>query len=298
LALGNGEVTLLELVQGYTVLARGGAFHPLRFTLNGKNYGHARHRIYSREAASLVGDILSDPQARRLEFGNGNILRLPVQTAVKTGTSNDHRDAWAVGFNHRYTVGIWMGNLDGHSTNGLTGVAGPGLILRSVFSELNRFEEAQPLSQSPLLTVAKICSLTGEQTGPFCPTIGEKFMPGTMPRTICSQHTRPDSNNAIIAKTVKAEPTSPIHILQPTPNLQMAMDPHIPDRIEAYPMKISGGNAANRVEWHVDGQLAGIAEKGEDHFMWPLSRGSHLAQARVRQGDALFDTPEVRFVVK
>ena len=63
----------------------------------------------------------------------------------KTGTTNDYRDAWAVGFNHLYTVGIWMGNLDGHATGGLTSSTGPGLILRSVFAELNRFLEAQPL---------------------------------------------------------------------------------------------------------------------------------------------------------
>ncbi len=300
LALGNGEVTLLELVQGYTVLARGGVFHPLRFTASGKNYGSARHRIYSPEAASLVADILSDPEARRLEFGNGNILRLPVQTAVKTGTSNDHRDAWAIGFNHRYTVGIWMGNLDGHSTNGLTGTAGPGLILRSVFSELNRFEEAQPLEQSPLLAVVDICSHTGRQAGPFCPTVVEKFMPGTLPETVCDRHTTVDSNKTMVAETAKTEVTAPMHLLQPTPNLQMAMDPHIPDSIEAYPMKISAGHAAKRVEWHVDGQLAGITGENEDRFMWPLARGSHLAQARVWQesGRAPFETPEVRFVVK
>ncbi len=297
LALGNGEVTLLELVQGYTVLARGGVFHPLRFTMSGKNSGPARHRIYSREAASLIADILSDPQARRLEFASGNILT--VQTAIKTGTSNDHRDTWAVGFNHRYTVGIWMGNLDGHSTGGLTGSTGPGLILRSIFSELNRFEEAQPLYQSPLLAAARICSRSGEQAGPLCPTIVEKYMPGTMPQSVCGRHTSAD-NKGIVAEAAKTKATAPVRILQPTPNLQMALDPHIPDSIEAYPMKISGGYGAKRVEWYVDGRLAGISGENEDHFMWPLTRGSHLAQAFVwqGQGEPPLETAKVRFVVK
>jgi len=296
LALGNGEVTLLELVRSYTVLARGGTFHPLRLTLNGKNLGPGRHRVYSEEAASLVADILSDPQARRREFGTGNILNLPVQTAVKTGTSNDHRDAWAVGFNHAYTVGIWMGNLDGHASKGLTGTTGPGLVLRSIFAELNRFTKAEPLRQSPRLAVARVCALTGHLAGPSCPTVLEKFMVGTLPHTPCREHSTVD--NTTTFATAATLSTPPVHILQPSPNLLMAMDPHIPDHIEAYPMKLSAGLAAERVEWLLDGHLAGITGSTKEPFMWPLQRGSHLAQARIRREDIFFDTPEVRFTVK
>ena len=187
LALGNGEVTLFELVQAYTVLARGGSARPLRFTLDGGTFpGSPTGQILSVEAASLVADILSDPQARRLEFGAGNILRLPVQTAVKTGTSNDHRDSWAVGFNHRYTVGIWMGNLDRRPTAGVTGTTGPGLLLRSVFARLNRFEEARPLYLSPRLAVHRICRESGLRAKPSCPTIQEKYLPGTAACTLLS----------------------------------------------------------------------------------------------------------------
>ena len=88
--------------------------------------------------AAIIGDILSDPQARRLEFGEGHLLRFPVQTAVKTGTSTDHRDCWAVGFSDRYTAGVWMGNLDHRPTRGITGAIGPALVLRAIFAELNR----------------------------------------------------------------------------------------------------------------------------------------------------------------
>ncbi len=291
LALGNGEVTLFELVRAYTVLARRGIFRPLRYSQGDGGRGLPAAQIYTSEAASLVADILSDPQARRLEFGTGNILRFPVQTAVKTGTSNDHRDAWAVGFNHRYTVGIWMGNLDRHATNGLTGTTGPGLILRSVFSELNRFEEARPLSLSPRLAVVKICRETGQRAGPFCPAIPEKFLPGILPHHVCSHHA---GRGAAKEENAAAE-----RLVQPTANLEMAMDPHIPDGIEAYALKIAGHEPARRIEWLIDGKVAGITGKSDSHFMWPLVRGSHLVRARVwrEEGKGPLETPAVPFVV-
>ena len=301
LALGNGEVTLFELVQAYTALARVGIFRPLRFTFDDTGrHGATMKRIYSSEAASLVADILSDPQARRLEFGTGNILRLPVQTAVKTGTSNDHRDAWAVGFNHRYTVGIWMGNLDRHATDGLTSTTGPGLILRSVFAELNRFEEARPLYLSPRLAVVKICRETGLRAIAFCPSVLEKYMPGTLPSTFCSHHAGAGSEAQRAVGSEKETSGMTVRLLQPTPNLQMAMDPRIPDNIEAYPLKIAGQVAAKRIEWLVDGKIAGITRDNASHFMWPLARGTHQACARVWQakGGNPLETPAVQFFVK
>ncbi len=296
LALGNGEVSLFDLVQGYAVLARGGVMHPLRFTLGGRNYGPPHRQIFSPEAASLIADILSDPQARRREFGHSGSLGFPIQTAIKTGTSNDHRDTWAIGFNHRYVVGIWMGNLDGHSTKGLTGSTGPGAILRSFFSEVNNIEDTRPLHQSPRLAVTRICSLTGLLAGPSCTMLAEKFLPGTLPQRIC-EHQAMSAAGLSDGKTPPAQ-SLPAHIIQPSPNLQMAMDPHIPDSVEAYPMKISPGHSAKRIEWLVDGAPAGITGENQDHFMWPLSRGNHLLLARLWYQDGPHDTAEVPFVVK
>ncbi|MBY0408502.1 MAG: transglycosylase domain-containing protein, partial [Rickettsiales bacterium] len=103
LALGNGEVTLFEMVQAYSALAHRGVFRPITALLE-PPYARQLRQVYSAEAASLVGNILSDPFARRREFGAGSVLNLPVQTAVKTGTSNDYRDAWVLGYNAHFTV--------------------------------------------------------------------------------------------------------------------------------------------------------------------------------------------------
>ena len=78
------------------------------------------------------------------------------------------------------------------------------------------------------------------------------------------------------------------------------MDPRIPDQIEAYPLKISGHLAAERIEWLVDGTVAGVTGGDQRHFMWPVIQGMHLAQARVWPGEGKvpLTTPAVRFVVK
>ena len=120
LALGNGEITLLELVQAYAALASQGIYYPLKKIMDKEIPTESARRVFSSEVTSLIGNILSDSDARGLEFGHGGLLNIPIQTAIKTGTSSDYRDAWAIGFNHRYTIGIWMGNLDHTAMNGIT----------------------------------------------------------------------------------------------------------------------------------------------------------------------------------
>jgi penicillin-binding protein 1C len=282
LALGNGEITLLELVRAYAVLARQGIYRPLSLLLTEDMAPPPGRRVFSAEVASLIGDILSDPQARTLEFGQGSLLRFPVQTAVKTGTSSDYRDAWAAGYNDRYTVGVWMGNLDRLAMQGITGSTGPALVLRAVFAELNRHRETRSLYLSPRLVMMDVCRETGQPADGNCPSASEWFVPGTQPRP----GSRPDTQPAVI------------YLQQPSPGLQLAMDPRIPDDKEAFLFKLAGTEGKIRVEWLVDGQLCATTAAAE--FLWPLQRGRHIAKARIWR-DSLTEPTEttaVAFVVQ
>jgi penicillin-binding protein 1C len=298
LALGNGEVTLFELVRAYAVLARGGVFRPL-ILVRGNRSRHLQRRVYSREVSSIIADILSDPEARRLEFGNGNLLRFPTQTAVKTGTSTDYRDAWAVGFSNRYVVGVWMGNLDQKPMRKITGSAGPALALRAIFAELNRDEEMAPLYLSPGLKSVRICRISGRLATPDCPTMNEWFEPEKVPARTCPGHPQADDEKRT-GQIVMAGPgrKSPIHLLQPTPGLQLAMDPRIPDEMEAFAFILSENTGARKVEWVVDGEVVASTEQNE--FLWPLSGGAHTAMAKVWLSDESgpVETEAVRFYVK
>lgn len=295
LALGNGEVTLLELVQAYATLARQGESRPFTAVLGDTEGESRKQQLYSAGTTSLIASILADPEARRLEFGSGNLLRFPVQTAVKTGTSTGYRDAWSVGFNHRFTVGIWLGNLDGRPMQGVTGSIGPAMVLRGVFAELGRFDEPKPLYLSPGLMQMTVCQTSGEQAGAGCPTLAEWFESGKIPVRHCRLHGKgglPGQGGAVTSGRVALE--------QPTPGLQLAIDPRIPDEMEAFPLTLPKGLKTGKVEWFVDGKVIGTTENGTNRFLWRLSPGSHVAMARVwpDKGGSPLETARVRFMVK
>jgi len=282
LALGNGEITLLELVRAYAVLARQGIYRSLKYLMTEESRSQPTRRIFSAETASLIGNILSDPAARRLEFGNGSLLQFPVQTAVKTGTSSDYRDAWAVGFNYRFTVGVWIGNLDHHATDGITGSNGPALILRSVFAELNRHRDTRPLYLSPRLVRTEICRDNGLPADGRCASLSEWFVSGTVPQ-----------------KTVRPtwEAIS-VYFQHPTQGMQLAMDPRIPDDQEAFVFKLANLPDGAAVDWYVDDKMLAAASTGA--YLWPLQRGAHSVRALIRSQDSgqIQVTPDVNFTVK
>src|SRR5262249_41373655 len=88
-------------------------------------------------AAYIVGDILSDPAARALTFGLAGPLATRYAASVKTGTSKDMRDNWAVGFTSRYTVGVWVGNFPGEPMHDVSGVSGAAPVWREVMDFLH-----------------------------------------------------------------------------------------------------------------------------------------------------------------
>ena len=282
LALGNGEITLLELVQAYAALASQGIYYPLKKIMDKEIPTGSARRVFSSETASLIGNILSDSNARGLEFGHGGLLNIPIQTAIKTGTSSDYRDAWAIGFNHRYTIGIWMGNLDHTAMNGITGSKGPALALRSVFAELNRHDDTRPLYMSPRLVPLEICRDTGHLADHHCPSYSEWFIPGTEP-----------GQKVAFRKEKKA-----YHLLRPTSGLQLAMDPRIPDDQEAFLFELTELPQEAIVEWFVDDGL--IATTSTHTFSWPIQRGAHIVKAHIwfSKNRHFIETPPVKFVVK
>lgn len=147
LALGSAEVTLLEQAAAYRSLARGGLWSPLR--LKATDPQILPRRVFSPEAAWLVGSILSDPQARSSTFGTDSALRLPFWAAVKTGTSKAMRDNWCVGWSDRFTVAVWVGNLEGDSMKTVSGTSGAAPVWRDIMLALHSDRPGRPPALPP-----------------------------------------------------------------------------------------------------------------------------------------------------
>ena len=197
LALGDGEVKLSELAQGYSMLARGGQFLPLRYYRSAQLASGAEVSravpsptavIDPRIAASL-GDMLSDDLARSAEFGVGGPLAFPFPVAAKTGTSKGFRDNWTVGFTHEVTVAVWAGNFDGTPMTGSTGVTGAGPLFHEVMLAAMRGRSIATLAPRNGLVPVEICELSGALATDSCPhRRREWFLPGREPHATCDMH--------------------------------------------------------------------------------------------------------------
>lgn len=133
LALGAAEAPLIEMTNAYAAFANGGQqyettiikeidskFSDRVFTAQDKS-----HNAITKEGAYLISSILSDNSARSPVFGSS--LTVPGKTvAVKTGTTDDSRDAWTIGYSPKMAIGVWVGNNDNAiMRNGGSGMAGP-----------------------------------------------------------------------------------------------------------------------------------------------------------------------------
>lgn len=301
LALGNGEVTLYELVRAYTALANRGVLRELVVTrddtVDEARRPHGERRaIMTPEVASIVADILSDPEARRREFGSGGLLRLPVQTAVKTGTSTDYRDAWAIGFSARYTVGVWLGNMNRTSMREVSGARGPALLLRSIFAELERAGESEGLSLSQKLERRSVCPLTGKLAGARCPHREELFVPGSAPQQSCSAvHDEPPAAH----EPAPLQGERPLKVTLPTPGLHIARDPRIPDSSEAFPFALESVYPLREVRWFVDDREVARRPGNSPRYLWALAPGRHTVRAEaVTEGGQVLESEGVGFWVR
>nr|WP_238147290.1 penicillin-binding protein 1C [Rhizorhabdus dicambivorans] len=136
LALGSAEVTLAEQANAYRALANGGRWSAAR--LRPSDAQQPLRPVISPAGAWITADILSDPGARAGTFGLDSALRLPFWAAVKTGTSKAMRDNWCVGFSSRFTVAVWIGNLEGDSMRAVSGTSGAAPVWREIMLALHR----------------------------------------------------------------------------------------------------------------------------------------------------------------
>lgn len=196
LTLGGGEITLTDLTNAFSTFARGGVHKDIQSILEiqdhtGKVIYRARPgketRPLSPEVSFLISHILSDNNAREIEFGLRSYLNIPGKTvAVKSGTTDDKRDNWAIGFTKGITVGVWVGNNDNSKMNpkissGATG-ASP-IWYQTMIALLKKYPDGI-MDKPDKVKALTIDSYFGGLPKDSNPTRSEYFIEGTQPKDI------------------------------------------------------------------------------------------------------------------
>jgi penicillin-binding protein 1C len=312
LSLGNGDVTLLELANGYRALANGGVWRPWRWRAAAPGEPvEPGHRFATARAAALVLDILDDPVARIPGFGIETPLDFPFPVAAKTGTSRHFTDNWAVGAAGRFTVAVWVGNFSGRPMDGVSGVSGAGPLLhRAVLATASRHAPGVlPTPEGAGALPVSICRLSGLRATARCPSATEWFAPGDEPRRSCDWHgehgTTLPAEFAEWAQQNGVGATDGPHLLEPLATRAITassagfriLSPQdgdvyrVPAGVEAryatLALRAAGGHAAAGVRWFVDGRR-------QSGRRWALARGTH----RIRALDAAGEAAEVAVTVE
>jgi penicillin-binding protein 1C len=194
IALGGGDVTLLDLTTAYAAFAnRGIRVDPYSIetiTTGAGNvvYAHAVPepvRVMDERVAWLISDILGDDSARAIGFGRDSLLQIDRPSAVKTGTTTNFHDNWTIGYTPNLIVGVWAGNTDQAPMWNATGITGAGPVWHTIIRGLLQGQPIDWFTTPPGMRQVEICSLSGMLPSPGCEYHSlEWFIDGTEPTAI------------------------------------------------------------------------------------------------------------------
>ncbi len=179
LTLGAGEVYLLEWTNAFATIADGGVYHPPyaieRIERNGEVIEGYPYQVPEGEQAInpayayLMQSILSDKESRVPTFGRNTPISPEYPAGAKTGTTNDFRDNWTMGFTTEIAVGVWVGNTDNSEMINVTGVTGAGPIWRGVMDGAQQWYPAQEFPRPPDIVFDQtVCKDDGAEPSQYC----------------------------------------------------------------------------------------------------------------------------------
>jgi membrane peptidoglycan carboxypeptidase len=345
LTLGGGEVRLIDLSTAFAAFANGGLrVSPVTILQVQDARGRVIERLAARTAerildervAYLITDILSDNTARGATFGFNSVLQIGRPAAVKTGTTTDYRDNWAVGYTPELVAGVWVGNADNSPMVNLSGVAGAGPIWHDFMRAALASKPETPFVQPPGLVRAEVCMPSGLLPTPLCPrTRTELFLEGTVPtapdslyqafnidaRTgqLADANTSPE---AVVTQTFMMLPPSArewaaqngvplppersalsfqpsaLQITSPDPRTIYQLSPRLPRESQRIPLRAISSQPLSAVTFLLNDRPAGTATASPFEVWWALEPGNYRlqAQARLANGEVA-ESEVVEFMV-
>ena len=214
LTLGGGEVTLLDMTYAFSVFANGGlmagnpvpeervrpgfrALDPVAVQQITDSQGNVLEQfdgprtreILRPQVAFLMNDMLSDNDARARMFGIDSPLHLDRPVAAKTGTTDNYRDAWTIGYTPQIAAGVWVGNSDNAQMKSLPGVRGAGPIWHGVMEYILESLPVEGFVEPPGLKPMEVDATSGLLPTEYSPSkVTEIFIQGTEPTSYDTVH--------------------------------------------------------------------------------------------------------------
>ncbi len=177
LTLGSGEVPLIEMTDAFGAIATGGTLVPPTAILSiTDSYGRVieplrpqARRVLNPAHAYLMTNILADNAARTPAFGPNSDLKLSRPAAAKTGTTNDYRDNWTIGYTPDIVTGVWVGNTDRSPMIEVSGLTGAGPIWHNFMERAHEGLPVRDFSRPDSIIELEVCADSGTIPSAVCP---------------------------------------------------------------------------------------------------------------------------------
>ncbi len=273
-AIGNAEVSLVELVHAFSVFPRRGTLADLALA---EGAAPGVHEVFDPFTAWMICSILSDPSARATGFGTRTYFRTVVPAMFKSGTSSEFTNLWCIGATPRFTVGAWAGNFDGRAVINKTGSIVPTQIVSDI---INRLSEEHPLPPAGRdfkppagVVAARICTVTGLGATPFCDSTRTEYFrtAAEVPRP-CAWHAEPARRGDLLLDSLLVGGET-VRILFPVNGQVLYRDETLRGGTQGIPVTIAARDSRD-VEVVIDGKRASPGPRLSG-LQVPLTRGPH-----------------------
>ncbi|QGM98171.1 transglycosylase domain-containing protein [Methylocystis parvus] len=271
MAIGALPTRLEKLMRAYAALADDGLMHDLSFARDETH--EAPRRVMSLDTARLITSFLADPQARLPSFPRYGPLEYPFAVAVKTGTSQNYRDAWTVAYSHKFIVGVWLGRGDANAMRGLAGANSAARLAHALMVKLHGAKPGEIALESFAPPPDRVAiDLCRADAGPNCAqTLREWVKPGEI---------APPAPASVSAQIEDASVAGPLVIATPEHNMHVWRNPEQPQHLNKLALKLVNGGKDAQIVWVVDGAPFTVAQ-GDETVFWPMTPGAHRIQARL-----------------
>lgn len=304
LALGGGELNLLELSRAYAAFANQGRYmdsksildiHDADGNLLYMPQTNPALQIVDPRVAWLISDILSDDRARSKGFGINSVLKIDRTAAVKTGTTTNFHDNWTIGYTPDLLVGVWVGNSNYESMHNVTGLTGAAPIWAETMRSILQGYPDKNFAKPEGMIQTEVCDLSGLLPTEMCPyTKTEWFINGTQPTTLDIFYNRSPSGETVLDIPIAAQAwarsqglplldddnaapsvASGITLTSPTDNTTYRITPDLDLNVQQLAFSTLTAPDLTQVTFFVDSSVLTTLSAPPYMIWWKLSLGEH-----------------------